>query len=150
MAHPVDQRRRRRADPVSTPQLVDLAAEPGSEERLRIEALGTVYALGFGGPPDEAGIGQVSSFVWRFAVAVAGDGRELLLAFTSMPRLMAFTRALNALRPFTVPTEALHIDLSSGVPVGAVAVIDPVPDTIRPMLETGGVVERHIPELSGG
>lgn len=65
-----------------------------------------LYVLGFNGPVDDDGMGRPERFVWRFAVVECDGWPPTLLAFRSMPRLMAFTRAVNGREAFTVPTEA--------------------------------------------
>jgi hypothetical protein len=91
--------------------------------------LGALYFLGVNGPLDAEDIGLVDRFVWRFAVMEAQAEPGAILAFSSMPRLMAFTRAANALRPFTVPTEARRQVLGpAAVGLPYVLLVDPDPE----------------------
>lgn len=126
--------------------LVDLAGPPPAAWA----AAGSVYLLGVGGPEDEAGIGDVGAFVWRFAVAEAGDGPAVALAFSAMPRLMRFTRAVNAAAPFSVPTEALRVDAASLDPAAGVRVaLDPEADDLAALGGAPAVRLRRVPLWSG-
>ena len=88
---------------------VRFTLETGPPESLSEST--TLYFLGVGGPEDASGIGDIDAFVWRFLVLKNPDsqGHRTVVAFTSMPNLMAFTRGVNQRRPFTVPTEALRL-----------------------------------------
>jgi len=126
----------------------DLSAPPPPD----VAALPFVYVLGVGGPEDTAGIGRIEAFVWRCAVLEGGPGpgaAPIALAFTSMPRLMAFTRAVNDAAPRRVPTEAARVAPSSwrgGIP--AVLWLDPTPEAFEAELAGRALVERRIPELA--
>jgi hypothetical protein len=109
-----------------------------------------LYILGVGGPMDESGIGDSNSFVWRFAVIPEAGAAPICLAFTAMPSLMRFTREINGLRAFTVPTEAFRVEasqLSAGAP--ARLLIDPEPADFRKLAGDRGLEEMCIPELEG-
>lgn len=124
---------------------IDLAAAPPPD----VAALPFVYVLGVGGPVDAAGIGRVEAFVWRCAVLDEGGAAPVALGFTAMPRLMAFTRAVNGAAPSRVPTEAARIAPSSwrgGIP--AVLWLDPTPEAFEAAATGRALVERRIPELA--
>lgn len=107
-----------------------------------------VYVLGVGGPEDASGIGDVERFVWRFAV-LDGGPLPVVLGFSSMPALMAFTRAVNGRQPQRVPTEATRIVPSGwqgGIPV--VLWLDPAPDAFETAATGRPLGERRIPELA--
>lgn len=109
-----------------------------------------LYILGLGGPLDESGIGDSTSFVWRFAVIPETGGLPTCLAFTGMPRLMRFTRELNGARAFSVPTEAFRVEadrLQAGAPVRLL--IDPEPADFRRLAGDRALEELCIPELEG-
>ena len=111
-----------------------------------------LYLLGIGGPEDESGIGRVETFVWRFGVVEGRDGSDggILLAFRSMPRLMAFTRALNGREPFTVPTEAIKLSGAELVAVPYRVAIDPTEADFGRWMALGGrLAERRIEALGG-
>lgn len=89
-----------------------------------------LYVLGFNGPVDAAGIGHPDRFVWRFAVIESEGCAPSLIAFSNMPRLMAFTRAINGRQAFALPTEARRCRLRPPGDVGALALwVDPDPQT---------------------
>lgn len=123
---------------------LDLGAPPPPD----VAALPWVYVLGVGGPEDAAGIGRVERFVWRCAV-LPEDPRPVALGFTSMPRLMAFTRSVNAASPRRVPTEAARVAPASwrgGIP--AVLWLDPSPEAFEAAAAGRVLAERRIPELA--
>lgn len=135
-----------------------------------LAALPALYLLGVGGPEDASGIGDVNAFVWRFVVVEtaaephtspgsgtadedsgATAGLPVVLAFSAMPKLMQFTRAVNSRAPFTVPTEALRLtprDLGGGAP--AVLVLDPSAADFDALRARGRLAERRIAALEGG
>lgn len=111
-----------------------------------------LYVLGVGGPIDEEGIGHVERFAWRFLVRVAPGERDTVLGFTSMPRLMAFTRAVNERRPRAVSTEAFKVAAHRFGAAGTfapAAVVDMPADGFEAWLGGGTLVERIVPELEG-
>ena len=66
-----------------------------------------------------------------------------------MPRLMAFTRALNAGQPFAVPTEARRQSLgpaAAGIPY--LLLVDPDPVECAAASRGRATIERVIPELN--
>ena len=108
-----------------------------------------LYILGVGGPEDAAGIGRTERFVWRFCVLEESDGPPVAIAFSSMPALMRFTRAVNGRQPFSVPTEAHRVParrLVAGAP--AALLLDPSPEAFEGFCAGRGLVERQIPELA--
>lgn len=108
-----------------------------------------LYILGVGGPEDADGIGRVERFVWRFSVLEATAEPPVAIAFTTMPGLMRFTRAVNGSRPFSVPTEAHRVParrLASGAP--AALLLDPSPDDFERLRAGRDLAERQIPELA--
>ncbi|MEO8083443.1 MAG: hypothetical protein ABI780_06435 [Ardenticatenales bacterium] len=112
----------------------------------------TLYVLGVGGPIDEEGIGHVERFAWRFLVRVAPGERDAVLGFTSMPRLMAFTRAVNERRPRAVSTEAFKVAAHRFGAAGTsapTAVVDMAADGFEAWLGRGTLLERIVPELEG-
>lgn len=108
---------------------------------------GPIYLVGVGGPEDEAGIGDVTSFKWRFCLVEPAEGLPIALGFRAMPSMMAFTKAVNGERPFTVPTEALRIELSGVGPVPLRLAIDPTASDLAQWLQAGRIVTRSVPEL---
>lgn len=85
-----------------------------------LAALPALYLLGVGGPEDASGIGLVETFVWRFHALERPGTAPAILGFTSMPRLMALTRAVNSERQGALPTEVLRVptaDLRAPLPV---------------------------------
>lgn len=107
-----------------------------------------LYFLGIGGPVDEAGIGHVDHFAWRFLVRTGAHVPEAVLAFSSMPKLMAFTRAVNAATPHAVSTEALKVATRRIAPGLAVAVtLDLAAVDFAGWLGRAALVERVVPEL---
>lgn len=126
--------------------LVDLSADPPAAWT----AARAVYLLGVGGPEDEAGIGDVGAFVWRCAVVEAADGTAAALAFSSMPRLMQLTRAVNAAAPFTLPTEALRVEAAALAHApGTRIALDPSPEDLASLGGAAAVRLRRIPAWSG-
>ncbi len=108
----------------------------------------TLYVLGCGGPTDADGVGDVTRFVWRCLVRIAPGRRDAVLAFTSMPRLMAFTRAVNGRTAQAVSTEALKIDARRlGAAPGVEVTIDLEADGFAAWLADGALIERPVPEL---
>lgn len=115
-----------------------------------LAGVAALYILGVGGPEDESGIGDVSAFVWRFALVDSADGSPIALAFTAMPKLMQFTRAVNGRAPFTVPTEAFKVDaaaLAAGAPVRLA--LDPTPDDFETLRAGRPLVLRVVKGLAG-
>jgi hypothetical protein len=115
-----------------------------------LSGLPALYLLGVGGPEDESGIGKVETFVWRFAVIERAGADVVALAFTRMPALMAFTRALNGRQPFTVPTEALRI-AGAGLRAAPIDVLlDGAAEDYDALVAAGGrLEERRLPALEG-
>lgn len=110
-----------------------------------------LYFLGIGGPEHSEDVGVVEAFRWRFATVAGSDGQHDLLAFRSMPLLIAFTRAINDADPRTVPTEALRLmpaDVTAGVDLWCR--IDPDPRSVAVAAATGRLGSRQVPELSEG
>lgn len=115
-----------------------------------LTSLPSLYLLGVGGPETAEGVGDVSSFVWRFGLLATAEGEELALAFRAMPRLMAFTRALNGRRPFSVPTEALRIGGNELSPTPISLLLDPSPEDFDAHVAAGArMTERRLPTLGG-
>jgi len=117
--------------------------ELGADALLELPSL---YILGVNGPLDEAGIGRVDRFVWRFAVV--DEPSPVVLAFSAMPLLMRFTRAVNGAQAFTVPTEALRVRLRAahaGLPVRIS--LDAVAEDFLTFAGGRRLAERVIPEL---
>lgn len=138
MANPQPDRRAAGADAVSAAP-TDRAAAPAA-----------LYVLGVGGPLDEDGIGHVERFAWRFLVRAAPGQAEAVLGFSSMPRLMAFTRAVNARRPRAVSTEAYLVPIGRFEGATAPApVVDLAADAFETWLGGATLVERIVPELEG-
>lgn len=107
-----------------------------------------LYLLGIGGPVDADGVGHVERFAWRFLVRVAPDRPDAVLAFTAMPKLMAFTRLVNARAPHAVSTEALRVapaKLTDGVAIEVF--VDLPADDFGAWLGRGALIERIVPEL---
>lgn len=116
----------------------------------RSAAPAALYVLGVGGPLDEDGIGHVERFAWRFLVRAAPGEAEAVLGFSSMPRLMAFTRAVNARRPRAVSTEAYLVPIERfGAAPAPAPVIDLPADAFDAWLGDATLVERIVPELEG-
>jgi len=110
-----------------------------------------LYFLGTGGPRDPESVGDPGDFEWRFSALAGPEPEPTLLAFTGMPALMAFTRAVNAAQPFGVPTEALRLTRAQLPPsVHARCLVNPTPEAVLAALARGGLVERRVPELSDG
>ena len=110
----------------------------------------SLYVLGVGGPLDADGIGRVERFAWRFLVRRAEGEHDAVLGFTSMPRLMAFTRAVNAARPFTVSTEVYKVPSARfALDAAPRATVDLAPEGFSAWLGRGELVERIVPELEG-
>ncbi len=126
-------------------KLIDLS----SAEEAAAELSGPIYLVGVGGPEDESGIGDVSTFSWRFCLLEIDQALPIVLGFRAMPTLMAFTRAVNGERPFTVPTEALRTDLSTIGSVPLRLAIDLTSSDLADWLRSGRLVTRKVPELEG-
>jgi hypothetical protein len=110
-----------------------------------------LYFLGTGGPRDTESVGDPGDFEWRFTALAGPEPEPTLLAFTGMPALMAFTRAVNSAQPFAVPTEALRLTRAHLPPrVPARCLVNPTPEAALAALARGGLVERRVPELSDG
>lgn len=108
-----------------------------------------IYLVGVGGPEDESGIGDVTSFTWRYCLVEPVDGTPIVLSFSTMPKMMAFTREVNGRSPFTVPTEALRTEFSTLGVADLRLAIDPAPEDLEGWLRTGRLVTRGVPELQG-
>jgi len=66
-------------------------------------------------------------------------------AFSSMPRLMAFTRTVNGRQAFALPTEARRCRLRPPVDVGSLALwVDPDPQTFLLRYASSKAQERVI------
>lgn len=87
-----------------------------------------LYVLGYNGPVDEEGLGRPDRFVWRYAVLGPPGASATVLAFSSMPKLIAFTRAVNGRQAFALPTEARRFRLASSMPAGITVWTDPEVD----------------------
>jgi hypothetical protein len=126
---------------------IPLTGTPAAE----LAALERLYLLGVGGPEDAAGVGRVEAFVWRCLVLEPRSGPPLLLlAFSAMPRLMAFTRAVNGAEPGRVPTEALRLapdELPGDAGLGLL--LDPEPEAFLALAQGGRLRELHLPQVSG-
>lgn len=125
----------------------DGSGEGRRPDQARAALSDPIYLLGVGGPEDEAGIGDVSAFVWRFCLVETEGTPPIALGFSRMPLLMAFTRAVNGAKPFTVPTEALKADLSGIGVLPLRLAIDPTPAALDDWLETGSLSFRRLPEI---
>jgi hypothetical protein len=108
-----------------------------------------LYVLGTGGPDGPDGIGDLSSFVWRFHTIVReSEPRRNALAFTSMPQLMGFTRAVNGRAPFTVPTQALRISPAAiETASGWALVVDPTLRQYDALMHSSTAEDLPCPEL---
>lgn len=103
-----------------------LAARQGDLEGTPSPATAVeLYVLGYNGPIDEEGLGHPDRFVWRYAVLGPPGEAATVLAFSSMPKLIAFTRAVNGRQAFTLPTEARRCRLASPLPAGISVWTDP-------------------------
>lgn len=113
-----------------------------------MSAAAHLYVLGCGGPEDADGVGDVTRFRWRCLVRVAPGERDAVLAFSSMPRLMAFTRAVNGRTPNAVSTEALKLAAADWPAAAGVDVaVDLDPSSFAAWLGRGLLVERPVPEI---
>lgn len=109
-----------------------------------------LYVLGVGGPTDADGIGHVERFAWRFLVREAPGEGGSVLGFSAMPRLMAFTRAVNARRPRAVSTEAYVVPIGRfDAPTAPTPVVDLPAEAFEGWLGDAALVERIVPELEG-
>jgi hypothetical protein len=119
----------------------------------RREADEPLYVLGVAEPEDSTALGDVSSYVWRFACLDGGQPpTSALLAFTSMRLLMAFTREVNLRQPFSVPTEsaALAVEELGRAGQELALLIDPQPDDFTRLQRAGWRLrQRRIPQLYG-
>lgn len=120
----------------------------GARTAERWRAYESLYFLGVGGPVDAEGVGHVERFAWRFLVRTGGDAPDAVLAFSSMPRLMAFTRSVHAVTPRAVSTEALRVATRQIAPGLDVSIdLDLAADDFARWLGRGTLVERIVPEL---
>lgn len=141
-------------DPVIVPdaeladRVLDLAVT--GAQKLAERVPDELYLLGVNGPLGPDDIGQIERFVWRFASLDLRARPPALLAFSTMSRLMAFTRAINGARPFTVPTEARRQRLGpTAVGIPYLLLVDPDPAVCATEARGQPFAERIIPELDG-
>lgn len=125
--------------------LIDLSQ--GLPESLSSDS--QLYCLGVGGPLDESGIGRPDRFVWRYALLLDPDAAEApcLLAFSSMPGLMQFTRAVNGRAPFTLPTEVRRQAAGDLSGQALRLLLDPSVETFEALSGGRAVAEQHLPQL---
>lgn len=120
----------------------------GVEPEGRWRKFASLYLLGIGGPIDDEGIGHVERFAWRFLVRTGAQTTDAVLAFSTMPRLMAFTRAVNGATPHAVSTEALKVDTHRIAREPAIEIeVDLAPSDFAAWLGGATLVERIVPEL---
>ena len=118
---------------------------------VAIEAAGDQHRAGGPAALDRTTGGEGGGRYGDHAGAAGRASPPVILAFSAMPKLMQFTRAVNGRAPFTVPTEALRVaarDLAGGVP--AVVVLDPSAADFDALRARGRLVERRIAALEGG
>jgi hypothetical protein len=105
--------------------------------------------LGIGGPEDLADIGRLDRLTWRYFVIEHPERGTLALAFTDMPQLMAFTRAMNARAPFTVPTECIRTSAGQLAEPGLELLVDPDSAEVATLLDRSSTSYRRPPLVSG-
>jgi hypothetical protein len=135
-----------RPDSELAAQVIDLSQVGAAQLAERLDD--ALYLLGVNGPLGPDDIGHIDRFVWRFALLRMPGRPPALLAFSTMPRLMAFTRVLNSAQPFAVPTEARRQRLGSaaaGIPF--LLLVDPDPESCASASRGSATAERVIPEL---
>ncbi len=120
----------------------------GVGPNARWRSFGSLYILGIGGPVDDEGVGRVERFAWRFLVRTGARASDAVLAFSTMPKLMAFTRAVNGATPHAVSTEALKVDTVRIARDPAIDIeVDLAPSDFAGWLGGGTLVERIVPAL---
>lgn len=135
-----------RPDAALAAQVIDLSQIGAAQLADLLDS--ELYLLGVNGPLGPDDIGHIDRFVWRFALLRQPGRPPALLAFSAMPRLMAFTRVLNSAIPFAVPTEARRQRLGSaaaGIPF--LLLVDPDPEACASVSRGSATAERVIPEL---